>query len=176
MTFRILSQPESEVTTIGSWTSTAEIDAHAPSGIAAQSVASLWLVSSATLGTSSASAASLITEADEDFVDLDEAVAKLDQDPAMQDVMVRARQWAATALYGEERDSLKALRLARGLSQDAFARSMKTSQATVSKWERGRVDMRVSTMQRIAQVLGVEVSDVCYAICHSFSVEEAGHG
>ncbi|MBA0300573.1 XRE family transcriptional regulator [Stenotrophomonas maltophilia] len=78
-------------------------------------------------------------------------------------------------LYGDDLPSLKALRLKSGLSQEQFAEKMKTSQATVSKWERGLIDPRRSTMSKIADVLGVSVGLVAEVWCRSCKAEGSGN-
>lgn len=108
-----------------------------------------------------------------EFADIDAVVADLEQaDPAG---MAEARQWVGEVLYQRPRESLRALRLAAGLSQTKFAREMNTNQAVISRWENGKADMRVSTIHRIATVLKADVDDVWHAVCKSCSEEEPGN-
>lgn len=108
-----------------------------------------------------------------EFADIDAVVADLEHaDPAG---MAEARQWVGEVLYQSPRESLRALRLAAGLSQTKFAREMNTNQAVISRWENGKADMRVSTIHRIASVLKADVDDVWHAVCKSCSEEEPGN-
>lgn len=106
-----------------------------------------------------------------EFADIDQIVAALDQeDPAG---MVEARQWAGSVLYDSPRESLRALRLAAGLSQAKFAREMNTNQSVISRWENGKADMRVSTIHRIAAVLKANVDEVWHAVCYCSPEDES---
>ncbi|MCU1038758.1 helix-turn-helix domain-containing protein [Stenotrophomonas maltophilia] len=108
-----------------------------------------------------------------EFADIDQVVAGLElEDPAG---MAEARQWAGTVLYQSPRESLRALRLAAGLSQIQFGREMNAGQAAISRWENGKADMRVSTIHRIAAVLKADVDDVWHAVCNSCSEDEPGN-
>jgi DNA-binding XRE family transcriptional regulator len=70
---------------------------------------------------------------------------------------------AAAAVYrdAQRRDqlfaSMRAARGRRGLDQVAVAQAMGTTQSAVSDLENGRVDPRLSTLQRYARSLGAAV-------------------
>ena len=55
--------------------------------------------------------------------------------------------------------NVKASRKALGLSQNAVARAIRMSQATVWAIERGRRDMLLSTMERLADRLRTSVQE-----------------
>ncbi len=115
------------------------------------------------------------SEADGDFVDIDAQVKAIRAKPGAKDRLPVALRRAGEMLYGDELPTLKALRLKAGLSQEQFAVRMRTSQATVSKWESGSVDARGSTMDKIAAALGVRVGLVAEVLCRSCKAEDAGN-
>lgn len=111
----------------------------------------------------------------DDFVDLDAAAEVAAKRSEAAGRLPKVMERVGQMLYGNDLPSLKALRLKSGLSQEQFAEKMKTSQATVSKWERGLVDARHSTMGKIAEVLGVSVGLVAEVWCRSCKAEDAGN-
>lgn len=113
--------------------------------------------------------------AQDDFVDIDAQVRAIRAKPGAAARLPVALRRAGEMLYGDDLPTLKALRLRAGLSQEQFASRMRTSQATISKWERGLVDARASTMDKIADVLGVTVGLVAEVWCSSCKAEDAGN-
>lgn len=109
----------------------------------------------------------------EDFVDVDAEVATLERIDAPG--VRAARQWVGRHLYGETASTLRALRLSKGLSQGALAAAMGVNQGQMSRWENGKADMRVSTLRRLAEVLGVSQVDVFTAVCGGCSDEDCGN-
>jgi transcriptional regulator with XRE-family HTH domain len=55
---------------------------------------------------------------------------------------------------------LKAIRITKGISQDALARKAHMSQTFLSNVERGKADPSLSTLKRLAAALGVTVCDL----------------
>lgn len=55
-------------------------------------------------------------------------------------------------------DSLVARRVAAGLTQTEVAARMGTSQSSVARLESGQVDVRLSTLERYATVVGAALS------------------
>jgi len=64
---------------------------------------------------------------------------------------------AAAARRRELVRDLVALRTSRGLSQTAVAARMSTSQPVVARLEAGDLDSRISTLERYADAVGVEL-------------------
>lgn len=56
---------------------------------------------------------------------------------------------------GEE---VRRLRIERGLSQQELAERMGLPQSVIARLEAGGVELRLSTLDRVAQVLGVELA------------------
>lgn len=63
----------------------------------------------------------------------------------------------ARQLIGQE---LKSWRLRRHISQAGLARAAGIDQASISNYEAGKRDLRVSTMIRIANALNVRIEDL----------------
>ena len=57
---------------------------------------------------------------------------------------------------------IRRLRAARGLTQEQLAEKLFVTRQTVSAWETGRAQPDLETLERIAVVLGVEVTEVIY--------------
>jgi ribosome-binding protein aMBF1 (putative translation factor) len=68
------------------------------------------------------------------------------------------RAYAAAALASEVGDRVREAREAAGLSQRELARRMGTSQAAVDRLEAGGVGATLTTLQRVASALGLEVN------------------
>lgn len=102
-------------------------------------------VGSEVLASVQGAVAQLRSPAQDDFVDIDAQVRAIRAKPGSAARLPVALRRAGEMLYGDDLPTLKALRLRAGLSQDQFAARMRTSQATISKWERGLVDARAST-------------------------------
>ena len=122
--------------------------------------------------TSSGALPSLNTDS-EDFVDVDAEVAALERSDAPG--VRAARQWVGRHLYGDTTSTLRALRLSKGFSQGALAAAMGVNQGQMSRWENGKADMRVSTLRRLAVVLGVTQIDVFSAVCGGCPDEDCGN-
>ena len=166
MTFLILSPTESSPTMIDCSISTA--DSHVTHARGLEFVQTGSAIVSFGFG----AGRETVVATESEFADVSALEAELDSDPSMQQEMREARQWAGSVLHGETRTSLRALRLASGISQGKFAREMNTDQAMVSRWENGKVDMRMKTMQRIARVLNVSLEAVFLAVCASSQIED----
>jgi ribosome-binding protein aMBF1 (putative translation factor) len=68
------------------------------------------------------------------------------------------RAYAAAALAAEVGERVREAREAAGLSQRELARRMGTSQAAVDRLEAGGVGATLTTLQRVASALGLEVN------------------
>jgi len=68
------------------------------------------------------------------------------------------RAYAAAALAAEVGERVREAREAAGLSQRDLARRMGTSQAAVDRLEAGGVGATLTTLQRVATALGLEVN------------------
>lgn len=55
---------------------------------------------------------------------------------------------------------IKALRKAKGLSQEQMAEKLSVQQATYSSWETGKVDLTIGNIERIAAALEVDLKAI----------------
>lgn len=59
---------------------------------------------------------------------------------------------------------LETLRKRAGLSQEALARRLELSRATVASWEQGRTEPALSMAVRLAGILGVSLDQLAKSI------------
>jgi DNA-binding XRE family transcriptional regulator len=72
-------------------------------------------------------------------------------EPAVQEGYERARR------AFELGQQVRALRVARGLTQAELAKMIGTSQAAIARLEAGGVDPRIQTLARLGEALGAEL-------------------
>jgi len=94
---------------------------------------------------------------------IDDAMCTPEGKQAMQD----ARRWAADTLYADEPQSLQALRLRLGMQQADLAKRLNTTQPRISLYERGVEQPAFEMMQRMCQVLEVDMNTLSSAIAHA---------
>jgi ribosome-binding protein aMBF1 (putative translation factor) len=102
--------------------------------------------------------------AESNFSDITERAARNAKRPERQAALARARAWLAQSAFGDEPDSLKKLRLEKGLSQTQLASLMGTTQAQIARIESGQRDVQVSTIERLAEALDVDPVQVFNAV------------
>lgn len=61
-------------------------------------------------------------------------------------------------MYGEK---IKAYRRAMNLSQQALGEQLGLTSVAVSKWERGQSQPDIPTLNRLADIFGVSLDDLC---------------
>lgn len=96
-------------------------------------------------------------------VDIDDLLAEFEASPKSAKAVAKGRQWVAKTFYADGA-SLAALRLQRGWSQAELARKSGTSQSYIGRLETGGIDPQLSTLRKLALVLGVSVAMVVEAI------------
>lgn len=67
-----------------------------------------------------------------------------------------ARAWVGNELFGASRDSIKSIRLEKGLSQTQLANLLETSQSHVARIESGKSDIIFSTFEKLCAALEVQ--------------------
>ncbi|MFC0677492.1 helix-turn-helix transcriptional regulator [Lysobacter korlensis] len=104
----------------------------------------------------------MLEDDSDDFADMASLAAQYDADPVMAPLMHEARKsFVQTYLPGEL--SIRSLRLAQGLSQEALAQAIGSNQGHVSKIELGRIDpnqIHASTVKSLAKVLGRTADEI----------------
>jgi ribosome-binding protein aMBF1 (putative translation factor) len=69
--------------------------------------------------------------------------------------MAEARTWVAEKVLPDEGDTIRTLRLKKGLNQTQFAALLGTTQAQVARIEKGNTDPQRSTCKKLREVLGI---------------------
>lgn len=98
------------------------------------------------------------------YTTIDKIVAKFERDPAAKEELRRGRQWVAETVLAGQPQSLRVLRLRKGMSQAQLAEAIGTQQPHIARIERGQADVRLETCRRIAQVLGVDLNTLDQAL------------
>lgn len=100
------------------------------------------------------------------FITSEDRSRKLARDGRRSSAIERARQRMGAWLASEQADGagLVALRLKAGLSQTELAKRLDMLQPNLSRLERGLVDPKLSTLQQLADVLGVDLGTVAAAL------------
>jgi DNA-binding XRE family transcriptional regulator len=107
----------------------------------------------------------------EGFVDIDEAIAELESDPAIRLGLEKSRQSIAEALAAQRagrasipQRGLAYLRLRRGWSQKALAEAIGTSQPHIARIEAGRGNVLLETANLLARALNATLTEVNEAL------------
>lgn len=69
--------------------------------------------------------------------------------------MAEARTWVAEKVLADEGDTIRTLRLKKGLNQTQFAALLGTTQAQVARIEKGNTDPQRSTCKKLREVLEI---------------------
>lgn len=91
-------------------------------------------------------------------------VARWEQDPERKDAIARARGWAADELHGDDGETLRSLRLRKGLSQQRLADLVGTSQPHIARIEGGADNLNIDTCRRLARALGIDLNTLDAAL------------
>jgi DNA-binding XRE family transcriptional regulator len=95
---------------------------------------------------------------------IDQLIAEFERDPAAKEELRRGRQWVAETVLGGQPQSLRVLRLRKGMSQAQLAKAIGTQQPHVARIERGQADPQLGTCRRIAQALCVDLNTLDQAL------------
>lgn len=96
--------------------------------------------------------------------DLISFLDEFDDHPDVAGHMVDARRDIGKALEAMEGSTLRALRLAKGMSQDDFAQAIKTSQAAISAIENRSRKPGEETLREMARTLEVDFNTLMEAL------------
>lgn len=91
-------------------------------------------------------------------------IAAREVNPRRAAALSRARERLAQQLSGTGPVTLSTLRLRCGFSQATLAAKIGNSQPSYSKIEAGKIDVLLSTMEKLAEALGVRLEEVVVAI------------
>jgi DNA-binding XRE family transcriptional regulator len=95
-----------------------------------------------------------------------------ERDPARAKGLAAARASLADALYPDDGVTLKTLRLKAGFTQIQLAAALETSQPHVARIESGRQEPNLSTLRKLARVMGVSIDDLISAIDRQTEINE----
>lgn len=90
------------------------------------------------------------------FIDIDTLVEQQEADPETRKAIAMGRRAVANNYYADSRPSLANYRLQKGWSQRELATRAGTSQSHIARLEAGDIDLQVSTLRRLASLLGVQ--------------------
>lgn len=79
------------------------------------------------------------------------------QDLETRDAISEARKWVSSTYY-EDQDSIRRLRLAKGLSQSDLAKLLGTSQPHIARIEKGTENIQLSTCRRLCSALDIDLN------------------
>ncbi|MCH8071675.1 MAG: helix-turn-helix transcriptional regulator [Proteobacteria bacterium] len=92
------------------------------------------------------------------YKSIDDVVAKFESTDKGRFAMKHGRTWVAKAFYGDVGETIRTLRLTKGLSQSELAKSLGTSQSHVARIERGRENPLIKTCRRLCDALGIDMN------------------
>lgn len=90
--------------------------------------------------------------------DFDAFMAELEADPANAQDLAEAGSWIADTFYAEENETIRTVRLRKGLSQKQLAEALETSQSHIAKIESGRNDLQYPTMLKLMKALDLDAN------------------
>ena len=106
---------------------------------------------------------------------VDDLIAELcDEDPRLEASLEEGRRWVGRAFYAGESNTMKALRLAAGMSQKQLAAAIGSSQSYIANIEAGKVEPGVFQVMRLAEALGQPSSTVFEAIVAEHGAKRHG--
>ncbi len=91
-----------------------------------------------------------------------ELVQQLEQDEP--EKLAGARHWVADQFYADEEETIKTIRLKKGLSQVQLADLMGLKQPYISRIEKGTENFMLSTMRELIKALDIDMNTLEYAI------------
>jgi len=93
------------------------------------------------------------------FVSIREMIGRFEQRNGAE-LLSHARRNLGAILHSDKPDSIASLRLAQGYSQEKLAALIHSSQAVVSRWERGGGNLETGTILALAEALKVDAGRI----------------
>ena len=97
-----------------------------------------------------------IAAAHQDFADLE---LELESDDSNREGLAAAAVWVADRFYPDEQNTVRTVRLRRGLSQKQLATIIGSSQPHVANIEKGSVNVMFNTVLRLCDALAITPND-----------------
>ncbi|MCP5427458.1 MAG: helix-turn-helix transcriptional regulator [Chromatiaceae bacterium] len=99
--------------------------------------------------------------------------AEWEQDTKGRNALEEGRQWVADAFYGDDGDTVRALRLRKGWSQTRLAEELVTSQSHVARIERGTENLTIETCRKLSSALGIDLNTLDQALKRQEAIAQA---
>jgi len=105
------------------------------------------------------------------FITMNSFMAKMEEDPEKAVLLAKARKSVANSRSASSVQTVRDLRLGRGISQAQLAKLAQTSQSHIARIEKGTENLAISTCRKLCRVLGVDMNTlnqalVAQAECH----------
>jgi ribosome-binding protein aMBF1 (putative translation factor) len=89
---------------------------------------------------------------------INDLASKWEQDEDFRKELEKARHWVADTFYGQEKDTIRTMRLRKGLSQSKLADILGTSQSHVARIENGYADILFDTCRKLCHALEIDMN------------------
>ncbi len=104
---------------------------------------------------------------------ISQLAAEWEQDAEGRAALEEGRQWVADTFYGDDGDTVRALRLRKGWSQARLAEALATSQPHVARIERGTENLTIETCRKLARALGIDLNTLDQALKRQEAIAQA---
>jgi DNA-binding XRE family transcriptional regulator len=108
-----------------------------------------------------------IDEFEKDFV------AGFDSEPDGRAELAKGRKWVADKFYGEDGETIRSLRLHKGMSQVDLAELLGTSQSHIARVESGSENPLLATCRRLCNALEIDMNTLDNAMKLQEAIREA---
>ena len=98
------------------------------------------------------------------YSSIGDLVKRWEQDPERSAHLKEARQWVADTFHADEKDTIRILRLRKGLSQAQLAKVINTSQPHIARIERGTENVHIDTCRRLCNALDIDMNTLNRAL------------
>jgi DNA-binding XRE family transcriptional regulator len=94
------------------------------------------------------------------FLSVEEFVQNFESRPADAAGLIAGRHWVASTFYDADGETVRALRLKKGWSQNQLADALQTSQSHVARIERGTENVQISTARKLSAALEIDMNSL----------------
>ena len=91
-------------------------------------------------------------------------VTRWEQDNERRTRLEEARQWFADTFHAGEKDTIRTMRLRKGMSQAQLAEKIGTSQSHIARIERGTENVHIETCRRLCEALQIDMNTLDHAL------------
>ena len=95
----------------------------------------------------------------------DALASKIRKDPKYKKGLEEAGSWVAETFYSLDGDTVRTVRLKKGLSQKQLAEALGTSQPYIANLEaKGGNEIKLATCEKLSKVLGVSIDELSHML------------